>query len=151
MSRLITVSGLKKLEQELEERITTVRQKIANAIKEAKEQGDLSENAEYSAAKQQQAENETRIAELEIMIKNTQVVKYDKSKSIVQVGSKVTVKVANKEIVFEIVGTNEADPAMKKISNESPIGGALIGCKEGDKVEVKIPNGVMIYEILEIN
>lgn len=150
MSRLITESGLKKIEQELEERITKVRQEIANAIKEAKEQGDLSENAEYSEAKQQQTENEARIAELEMMIKSVKVVKHDKNKSSVQIGSKVTIKTGSQEIIFEIVGTNEADPSVKKISNESPIGSALIGKKVGDKVEISIPSGKMIYEILVI-
>ncbi|MCK4635807.1 MAG: transcription elongation factor GreA [Candidatus Moranbacteria bacterium] len=151
MSRLITESGLKKLKQELEEKSITVRQNIANAIKEAKEQGDLSENAEYSAAKQQQAENEVRIAELEMMIKNAEVVKHDKRDSSAQIGSKVTVKTNGKEMLFEIVGINESDPSTNKISNESPIGNALIGNEVGDRVEVSIPNGSMSYEIVAIS
>lgn len=150
MSRLITESGLKKLEDELDERTTTIRQKIADAIKEAKEQGDLSENAEYSAAKQQQTENESKIAELEAMIKSVKVVKHDRKSSMVQVGSKVTVKVANKEMIFEIVSTNEANPTFKKISNESPIGSALIGGKVGDEVNVEIPNGTVVYKIVAV-
>lgn len=151
MSRLITESGLEKLKQELEEKSTVTRQSIANAIKEAKEQGDLSENAEYSAAKQQQAENEARIAELEMMIKNAEVVKHNKKDSSAQIGSKVTVKVSNKEMIFEIVGINESDPSVNKISNESPIGSALIGRKVGDKVEVIIPSGSMTYDVLAIS
>lgn len=151
MSRLITESGLEKLKQELEERSVTNRQNIANAIKEAKEQGDLSENAEYSTAKQQQAENEARIAELEMMIKNSEVVKHNKKDSSAQIGSKVTVKANCKEMIFEIVGINESDPSVNKISNESPIGSALIGKKAGDRFEVVIPNGFMTYEILDVN
>lgn len=151
MSRLITESGLEKLKEELEERSTTTRQEIANAIKEAKEQGDLSENAEYSTAKQQQAENEARIAELEMMIKNAEVVKRDEKDSSAQIGSKVTVKANGKEMIFEIVGINESDPSVNKISNESPIGGALIGKKVGDKVEINIPSGTITYEIAAIN
>ena len=151
MSRLITESGLEKLKQELEERSTVTRQSIANAIKEAKEQGDLSENAEYSAAKQQQAENEARIAELEMMIKNAEVVKRDEKDSSAQIGSKVTVKTKEKEMIFEIVGINESDPSTNKISNESPIGSALIGNKTGDKIQVSVPNGSMTYEIIAID
>jgi transcription elongation factor GreA len=151
MSRLITQSGFEKLKEELEHRTIAVRQDIANSIKEAKEQGDLSENAEYSAAKQQQAENEARISELEVMIKEAEIAKVDKKNSAVQLGSKVTVKAGPKEHVFEIVGINESNPAANKISNESPIGSALIGKNTGDKVEVKIPNGAMTYEILAIS
>ncbi len=151
MSRLITESGLEKLKQELKDRNTVTRQNIANAIKEAKEQGDLSENAEYSAAKQQQAENEARIAELEMMIKIAKVAKRDKKDSSAQIGSKVTVKTGGKEMVFEIVGINESDPSTNRISNESPIGSALISRKEGDEVEIIVPNGSMKYEIIAVN
>lgn len=151
MSRLITESGLEKLKQELEERSTITRQNIANAIKEAKEQGDLSENAEFSAAKEQQAENEARIAELEMMIKNATVAKRDKRDSSAQIGSKVTVKTGGKEMVFEIVGINESDPLTNRISNESPIGSALISKKVGDKIEVIVPSGSMKYEIIAVD
>ena len=151
MSRLITKDGLKKLEDELEERTTTVRQEIANAIKEAKEQGDLSENAEYSEAKRQQNDNETRVSELEVMIKEAEVVERDKKDDTVQLGSTVTVKVKGSEIVFEMVGSNEADPEERKISNESPIGKALMGHGKGDTVEVEMPAGAAKYEIVDVN
>lgn len=150
MARLITKEGLKKLKDELEERKTRVRQEIAAAIKEAKEQGDLSENAEYSEAKSQQSENETRIAELEMAIKNSQVVERDKSATGVQIGSSVTVKSGSKEMVFHIVGSNEADPASFKISNESPLGKAFMGKSKGDKAEVSTPKGTVSYSIVDV-
>lgn len=150
MLRLITKEGLKKLQNELEERKTRIRQEIAQAIKEAKEQGDLSENAEYSEAKRQQGENENKIAELEMIIKNSQVVEHDKSMKGIQMGSKVKVKFNGSEMEFQIVSSNEADPAQFKISNESPMGKAFIGKDKGDKVEVLTPGGAMKYAILDV-
>ena len=123
---------------------------IAAAIKEAKEQGDLSENAEYSEAKRQQAENEARVAELEFMLKESTVVKYDKNSGTVQMGSRVKVKFNGDEMEFQLVGSNEADPASMKISNESPMGKAFMQHAKGDKVEVNTPGGIMKYEILDI-
>lgn len=150
MSRLITKEGLKKLKDELEERRTKMRQEIAQAIKEAKEQGDLSENAEYSEAKRQQNENETRVAELEMIIKDSQVVeRNDKSKGI-QMGSKVKVKFNGSEMEFQIVGSNEADPGNFKISNESPMGKAFMDKEKGDKIEVETPGGRVKYSILDV-
>ena len=151
MSRLVTKEGLEKLQKELEERTVDVRQEIANAIKEAKEQGDLSENAEYSAAKEHQAENEARIAKLEVIIKDSKVVERDKNDASAQIGSKVAVKVKKQEYVFEIVGSNEADPAERKISNESPIGQALMGADAGDTVDVETPSGIVKYDIISIS
>lgn len=150
MSRIFTEEGLKKLTTELEERKVKMRQSIADAIKEAKEQGDLSENAEYSEAKRQQNENETRIAELEGMLKDSVVAAKQKSSSSVGIGSKLTVKMNSKELAFEIVGSNEVDPAQGRISNESPLGKAFIGKSKGDKVEVSAPAGTIRYEILSI-
>lgn len=151
MARLVTKEGLEKLQKEYEERTTATRHEIANAIKEAKEQGDLSENAEYSSAKERQTENEARIAQLESMIKDARVVEHDKNDDSAQIGSKVAVKTGNQEMIFEIVGSNEADPMQRKISNESPIGKALIGARVGDMVEVDTPSGKMQYEIISIN
>ncbi|MFA6160198.1 MAG: transcription elongation factor GreA [Parcubacteria group bacterium] len=150
MGKFITEEGLKKIKDELENRKVTIRQSIANAIKEAKEQGDLSENAEYSEAKRQQAENEARIAELEFMLKESTVVKYDKNSGGVQMGSKVKVKFNGSEMEFQIVGSNEANPSEMKISNESPMGKAFMGHVKGDKVEVDTPVGKMKYEILDV-
>ena len=150
MVRFITKEGLKKLKDELEQRKTGLRQEIAQAIKEAKEQGDLSENAEYAEAKSQQNENESRIAELEMVLKNSQVVEKDASSEGVQMGSKVRVKLNGSEMIFEIVGSNEADPANFKISNESPLGKAFWGHVKGNEVDVNTPNGVIKYSILEV-
>ncbi len=150
MKKLITETGLKKIKNELEERKISLRQEIAQAIKEAKEQGDLSENAEYAEAKKQQAENESRISELEFMLKNSEVVKYDKNASGIQLGSQVRVKDGDVEMEFEIVGSNESNPNEMKISNESPMGKSFIGRSVGDKVDVVTPMGKVRYEILEV-
>lgn len=150
MVRFITKEGLKKLNEELEDRKTRLRQEIAQAIKEAKEQGDLSENAEYAEAKSQQNENESRVAELEMVIKNSQVVERDESVKGAQMGSKVKVKFNGNEMEFEIVGSNEADPANFKISNESPLGKAFMGHVSGDTVDVATPKGVITYKIVEV-
>ncbi|HOF42723.1 MAG TPA: transcription elongation factor GreA [Candidatus Moranbacteria bacterium] len=150
MARLITKEGLKKLQDELEDRKTRLRQEISQAIKEAKEQGDLSENAEYAEAKSQQNENESRIAELEMIIKNSQVVERDDSKKGVQMGSVVKTKYNKTEMEFTIVGSNEADPAASKISNESPLGKAFMGRVAGETVKVATPKGVIEYKILSV-
>lgn len=150
MSRLITKEGLKKLNDELDERKGKVRQEIAQAIKEAKEQGDLSENAEYSEAKRQQGENESRIAELEMVIKDSKVVEHNDGINVIQMGSKVKVKFNGCEMEFQIVGSNEADPGSFKISNESPLGKAFMDRKKGDKVEVDTPSGKIKYAILDV-
>jgi len=150
MTKFVTADGLKKIKEELENRRNVVRQRIADAIKEAKEQGDLSENAEYSEAKSQQAENEARIAELEYMLKESEVVAFDKGSAVVQMGSKVKVKFNGSEMEFQIVGGNEADPANFKISNESPIGKVFMGKRKGDEVEAIVPSGKMKYKILEV-
>jgi len=146
----MTKEGLKKLQDELDERKTTLRQEIAQAIKEAKEQGDLSENAEYTEAKSQQNENESRIAELEMILKDSQVVEKIKSNGHVQLGSIVSVDFNGKKIDFHIVGSNEADPASFKISNESPLGKAFMNKEKGQAVEVAIPSGFVKYKILDI-
>jgi transcription elongation factor GreA len=150
MSRIFTEEGLRKLKTELDDRRLKIRHEIAFAIKEAKEQGDLSENAEYSEAKRHQNENESRIAELEGMLKDSVVATKQKSSLVVGIGSKLTVKVNNKELHFEIVGSNEVDPAQGKISNESPLGKEFIGKSKGDKVEVSAPVGAIKYEIIAI-
>lgn len=151
MPKFITQEGLKKIKEELDNRKTAERQRIANAIKEAKEQGDLSENAEYSEAKRQQAENEARIAELEFMLKEAKVVPYDeKATDIVQMGSKVKVKFNGSEMEFQIVGSNEARPSEMKISNESPMGKGFMGKRKDDSVEIETPGGKMKYKILDV-
>lgn len=150
MPKIFTEEGLKKLNTELDERRLKIRHEIAATIKEAKEQGDLSENAEYSEAKHNQNENESRIAELEAMLNDSIVAAKQKSSSVVGIGSKLEVRVNNKELNFEIVGSNEVDPAQGKISNESPLGKEFIGKEKGDKVEVIVPAGIIKYEIISI-
>lgn len=150
MIRFITKEGLKKLQDELDDRKTRLRQEISQAIKEAKEQGDLSENAEYAEAKSQQNENESRIAELEMVLKNSQVVERDDSKRGVQMGSVVKVRFNKNEMEFTIVGSNEADPAAFKISNESPLGKAFMGHVAGDTAKVSTPKGVIEYKITDV-
>jgi transcription elongation factor GreA len=150
MVRFITKEGLKKLHDELEDRKTRLRQEIAQAIKEAKEQGDLSENAEYAEAKSQQNENESRIGELEMIVKNSQVVERDDSQKGAQISSVVKVEMNGAEMSFTIVGSNEADPANFKISNESPLGKAFMGRVAGDKVDVSTPKGVISYKIIDV-
>lgn len=150
MVRFITKEGLQKLNDEFSDRKNRLRQEIAQAIKEAKEQGDLSENAEYAEAKTQQNENESRIAELEMIIKNSQVVEKDDSQKGAQIGSVVKVKFNKNEMEFTIVGSNEADPANFKISNESPLGKAFMGHVAGDTVKVLTPNGNIEYKIISV-
>lgn len=150
MTTFLTPEGLKKLEEELEMRKREMRQKIAGIIKEAKEQGDLSENAEYTEAKRQQADNERRIMELETIIRTSQVSSFDKRSKVVQMGSKVKAKFNGEEQVFDIVGSNEADPLSGKVSNESPIGKALLGKKAGEKVMVQTPSGEKEYKVIEV-
>jgi transcription elongation factor GreA len=150
MTKLLTPEGLKKLEEELEMRKTEMRQKIALIIKEAKEQGDLSENAEYTEAKRQQSDNERRIMELENYIRTSQVASFIKGSKSIQMGSKVCVKFNGDEQNFDIVGSNEANPLGGKISNESPLGKSLMGKNAGDKVMVQTPSGEKEYEIVEV-
>jgi len=150
MTKFLTPEGLKKLGEELAMRKTEMRQKIAEIIKEAKEQGDLSENAEYSEAKRQQADNERRIMELENDVRTSQVASFNQESNVVQMGSKVKVKFNGDEQDFCIVGSNEADPLGGKISNESPIGQALMGKSAGDKMKVNTPAGEKEYTVVEV-
>jgi transcription elongation factor GreA len=150
MTKFLTPEGLKKLEEELAMRKTETRQKIAEIIKEAKDQGDLSENAEYSEAKRQQSDNERRIMELENDIRTSQVSSFNKKSNVVQMGSKIKVKFNGDEQSFCIVGSNEADPLGGKISNESPIGQALMGKSAGEKVKVMTPAGEKEYTVVEV-
>ena len=150
MPKILTKDGYKKIEDELEMRKVAMRQEIASAIKEAKEQGDLSENAEYSEAKRRQNENETRIMELEATLKDSVIAAPKSRVSGVQMGSTLTVKVSGKEHSFVIVGSNEVDPARGLISTESPLGRAFMGHDKGETVEVEVPAGKLKYEIVSI-
>ena len=150
--RYLTKEGYNKLLEELEHRKMTLRREIAQAIKEAKEQGDLSENAEYAEARRRQRENEGRIMKLENIIRTSEVVDDDNvSTDTVQIGCIIDVEVKGAKNTFHIVGASEADPANGYISNESPIGEALLGCKKGEVAKVVLPNGrSMEYKIVAI-
>ncbi|MCT4565930.1 MAG: transcription elongation factor GreA [Maledivibacter sp.] len=150
---ILTKQGLKKVEDELEELKAVKRKEVAEKIKQALAFGDISENSEYDEAKNEQAQVEERIAKLETILRKARVVDESNiSKDVVSVGS--TVKVMDlefdEEVEYTIVGSAEADPYELKISNESPVGKALIGSKVGETVEVQIPDGVTNYKILEI-
>jgi len=150
---VLTYEGLKKLEEELHELKVVRRKDVAGKIKEARGQGDLSENAEYDAAKEEQAEIEARIASIEKMLRNAEVIDEDDlDNDSVSVGSKV--KVLDMEydetVEYTIVGSTEADPMGGRISNESPLGVALLSHKVGDTVTVDAPQGPIKYQIIEI-
>jgi len=144
----LTQAGIDELKAELVT-LQAKRVETAEAIKTAREMGDLSENAEYQAARQDQERNDARIDEIEHILANVEVIKGGKGKS-VGLGSTVTLEGGKKNLVLQVVGTIEADPLAKKISDESPIGKALLGKKEGDDVEITTPAGTTPYKIAAI-
>ena len=150
MVRFITKEGLKKLNEELEDRKTRLRQEIAQAIKEAKEQGDLSENAEFDAAKEAQSFNEGRIEELKVLIDDAVLISHTNGNDFVAVGSTLKVEADGRNYTYSIVGAVEADPVAGYISNESPLGKAFLGKKRGELVMVQTPKGEVKYKIVEI-
>ena len=152
--RLLTYEGLKALEDELEDLKVVKRKEVAVKIREAREQGDLSENAEYDAAKDEQRDIEARIEELENILKNAEVVVEDEVEfDKINVGCKVKVYDVefDEEMEFKIVGSTEANSLEGKISNESPVGAALMGKIVGDEVEVETQAGLIQYKVLEIS
>jgi transcription elongation factor GreA len=147
----LTKRGVEELRAELVD-LTAQRTVIADRIKTAREFGDLSENMEYSAARQDQERNDSRISEIEHILKNVQVITAPKSDSKVVLGSTIKLKTEDgKTKEFQVVGTVEADPLNDKISDESPIGKALMGKKEGDEVEIKTPVETAAYKIVDIS
>ena len=150
---LLTYAGLKKLEDELHDLKVNRRKEVAGKIKEAREQGDLSENAEYDAAKDEQRDIETRIEEIEKILKNVEVVVEDEV-DVDKINVGCTVKVYDveydEEMEFKIVGSSEANSLQGKISNESPVGKALIGRSVGDTVQVETQAGETAYKVLGI-
>lgn len=151
---ILTYEGLKALEDELQDLKVNRRKQVAVKIKEAREQGDLSENAEYDAAKDEQRDIELRIEEIDNILKNAEVVvEEDVDVNVINVGCKVKIRDLDfdEEMEYKIVGSTEADCLNGKISNESPVGMALIGSKAGETIEIETPTGEMVrYEILEI-
>lgn len=150
----ITAEGLQKLEEELAQRKGAIREEILERIKEARAQGDLSENSEYDQAKEDQGKNESRIVELEQMIKTAVIIDTSASskEGKVSLGCTVVLKdmETEEEESYTLVGTTEADPFENKISNESPVGKAVIGKKIGDVVIAVTPAGELSYKIMEV-
>ena len=150
---ILTYEGLKRYESELEELKVNKRQEVAQKIKEAREQGDLSENAEYDAAKDEQRDIEARIEELEKLLKNAEVVDEDEvDLDKISIGCKVRILDVefDEELEYKIVGSTEANSLKGKISNESPVGHALMGHMVGDIVDVETQVGTIQYKVLEI-
>lgn len=127
------------------------RHEVIERIQEAVSHGDLSENADYAQAKEEQAFIEGRIQELEEMVKNAEIISHEANHNIISIGSTVMAKVKDREVKYTIVGANEANPAAGKISNESLVGKALLGAKRGDRVPVETPAGKAEYEIVNID
>ena len=155
MSRqaVITPEGLEKLKEEIEHLSTTKRREVAERIKEAREFGDISENAEYDDAKNEQAMLEHKIAQLEERLLSARVItKKEILKDAVSIGTHVRLRdmQANKTFEYHIVGSAEANPAENKLSNESPVGKAIMGKKKGEVVEVTAPRGALKFKIMEI-
>ena len=146
---IMTQEGLDSLKIEYKDLTEVKRREVAQKIKDAVALGDLSENGEYDSARDQQAEIEGRILELNEILKRVEI-SDSVNMSTVSVGSKIKVKIASNEFDFHLVGAPEADPSMGKISHESPIGKALLGSKKGDVVEVHTPSGVVQYTIITI-
>lgn len=148
---VLTYEGLKNMEAELENLKTVRRKEVAEKIKEARGQGDLSENAEYDAAKEEQAEIEARIVQLEKMLRNAEVIDEDEgTKDTISLGTTVTLLDLefDEEMEYTIVGSAEADPMNGRISNESPVGMALLGHKKGEKIKIDTPDGEVEFKIV---
>lgn len=147
----LTKQGVDELKTELEE-LLAQRSAIAERVKTAREFGDLGENMEYTAARQEQERNENRVTEIEHILKNAQLISAPKDDSKVELGNIVKLKSeAGKTKEFQVVGTVEADPLEGKISDESPLGKAVLGKKRGDEVEIKTPSETAVYKIVDIS
>lgn len=146
----LTQAGVAELRAELDT-LVAKRADIAEAIRSARELGDLAENAEYQSARGEQERNETRISEIESILQNVEIIKKPRGDSKVQLGSLVKLKSNGKTKEFQVVGTVEADPLSGKISDESPIGQALLGKKEGEQVEIVTPAETASYKIVDIS
>lgn len=149
----VTKQGLEELKEELHDLEKVKRPQVLDRVSQARAMGDLSENSEYTAAREELSLIDGRIEELADMLKRVEIIDEEqaaKKTSAVQLGSTVTVKINGKKEVFEVVGEWEADPAEKKISHESPLGKALLGKALNDKIEVEAPAGKILYHIVEI-
>lgn len=150
--RLLTQSGYEKLQSELEDLKVNARKEIAEKIKEARAQGDLSENAEYDAALDEQRDIEARIVEIETILKNSEVMDEHPDDGSINIGSRVTIREIGTDfdMDIDIVGASEANSLKGRISNESPVGRELMHKKEGDKVDVETAEGLIHYEIRKV-
>ena len=151
MKYYVTREGLEELKNELERLKKADRVDIAERLKRAKEYGDLSENSEYIDAKDAQSKLESRIFDLEENVRNSVVIRKNKSKDFVSIGSTIDVQKGFKTIKYTIVGSEEANPEKNLISNESPLGKAFLGKKSGDSLEITTPNGKVKYKITKID
>jgi len=150
-NQYFTPEGLERLKAELKEREEVTRLEIAKRLKEAKEEGDISENAAFDSAKEDQAKNEGRVEEIKSILENAVVFEGGSVKGIVGVGASVKIESKSSgQQTYVIVGAAESDPVKGFISNESPLGGAFLGHKKGDKVKVNTPKGEVEYKILEV-
>ena len=148
---LLTQEGIQSLKDELHDLSTTKRAEIAARLKDAKDDGDLSENSMYDAARDQQSFVEGRISEIEYILKHAVLIEGKKGNGDkVDVGSTVHVELESGQQKYQIVGSTEANPDEGKISNVSPLGQALLGKKKGEEVEIEVPSGVMVYKILKV-
>jgi transcription elongation factor GreA len=150
----LTQKGLDDLKKEHEQLINTRRPELVVRLANAREMGDLSENAEYSAVREELSFIDGRIEELEMILKQVEIIDdgtHHHSTKVVDLGSKVTVKIKGKSEIFTLVGEWEADPMEKKISHESPLGKALIGKKVGEEIQVEAPAGKMVYTVVSIS
>ena len=150
---IMSREGLKKMEEELELLKTVKRREVADRIKTAREFGDISENSEYEDAKNEQAMMEGTIISMEKMLRNVKILEDSAvDNDVVGVGSTVTILnvATKKKSVYTIVGSVEADPFKNRISNESPVGKSILGHKKGDKVEIQIPAGTVVFEVIDI-
>lgn len=147
---LLTEAGLEKLKKELETLEKVRRPEVIERIQEAAAHGDLSENADYAQAKEEQAMIEARIMELEDTIKNAEIIPKNHKKNVVTVGSTVTVQIGDNQRSYTIVGSGEANPSAGRISNESAVGRSLLGAKVGDKVHISTPAGNKEYDVVRI-
>ncbi len=147
----LTKEGLEKLKTEWKELVEVKRPEVSKRIQTARENGDISENAEYDSARQEQATVEGRIEQLEEIIRNAKISDVKVAKDAVGLGCKVTVHVEGEEETFHIVGAPESNPLEKRISHESPLGRALVGKKVGEKIEIAVPVGKLTYQIMRID
>lgn len=151
-SHYLTQKKFDELEVELDDLKNNTIPTIAKKIDSAKQMGDLSENAEYHAAREEMAWAQSRMKKLNYILDNAEIISMEnQSKDVVGIGSKVVVEINNKEREYTIVGAQEADPAGRKISNESPLGQAFLGKTKGESVQVEVPSGVQVYKIIAIS